>query len=120
MNEKWKELMANTPITITLYGANDEEKRTYSRAIIPWGTLKRAIRLTKSVNQNAISEGDMDAIAGLVVEAFGEQFTLDELDKGADIGEMLVVLENIVSRAGALVKANPTNLPPSNSKKKLR
>jgi len=108
--------MSGTPIKITLYGADDEGKE-FSRSIIPWGILKKAIGLTKSIDQKDVGEKDMDAIAGLIVEAFGDQFTIKELDNGADIGEMIAVLENIVARASALVKSNPTLRPSLNKKK---
>lgn len=112
--------LSSTPITITLYGANDEENKTYSRMIIPWGILKKAISLTKSLNEKDVSSLDVDAIAGLVVETFGGQFSLQELDKGADVGEMISVLQNIVARASALVQANPTVSPVSMKKKRSR
>jgi hypothetical protein len=112
--------MSGTPITITLYGANDEEKQTFSRTVIPWGILKKAIALSKSINEDAVGSQDIDAIAGLVVEAFGNQFTIQDLDVGADVGEMISVLKNIVARAGALVQANPTMAPGSRKKKRSR
>lgn len=110
--------MNGTPITITLYGPESEASKEYSRSIIPWGILKKAIALTKSVSKKDVSGEDMDAIANLVVEAFGNQFSVKDLDEGADIGEMLAVLQNIVARAGTLVKANPTMTHPSSRKKR--
>jgi len=49
----------------------------------------------------------VDQIAGLVVEVFSDQFTLEDLDNGADVGEMLAVIQNIVARANG-VSLNPT------------
>ena len=109
--------MAGTPLTITLYGPDSEPGKEYSRSIIPWGILKKAIALTKSIDQKDVTGADMDAIAGLVVEAFGDQFTLKDLDQGADIGEMLSILHSIVARASTLVRANPTPTPSSKKKK---
>jgi len=108
--------MPGTPIKITLYGA-DAEGKDYSRSIIPWGILKKAIALTKSIDQENVEEKDMDAIAALIVEAFGDQFSIQDLDNGADIGEMIAVLENIVARASTLVKSNPTMMPSSRKRK---
>ncbi len=110
--------MAGTPIIITLYGPDSEPGKEYSRSIVPWGVLKKAIALTKSIDQKNVTEADMDAIAGLVVEVFGGQFTLQELDQGADIGELLSILQSIVARAGTLVRANPTPVPVSKKKKR--
>lgn len=110
--------MSNTPIKITIYEANDEIKKEYSRTTIPWGVLKKAIALTKAIDKDDVGEADIDAIAGLIVEAFGNQFGIQDLDAGADINEMMAVLENIVARAGALVKANPTTTPSSKKRRK--
>jgi len=114
--EKWNH-MAGTALQITLYQANDEIKQTFTRTIIPWGVLKKAITLTRSLDEENITEKDMDSIAGLVVEAFGNQFTIKDLDESSDIGEMLSVLKNIVTRASMLVQANPT-IPPSRKKRR--
>lgn len=100
--------MAGSPITLTLYGANDEVVGEYSRTIIPWGILKRAIRLSKSMDKENPADEDMDAIAGLVVEVFGNQFTVEDLSNGADVSEMVTVLTAIMSKANAVMPANPT------------
>lgn len=106
-------MIPGTPVTITLYDANDEVIATYSRTMIPWGILKKAIALTKSLDAEKVSSEEIDAIAGLIVETFGSQFSIQDLDKGADVMEMVSVLQNIVTRASALVQANPTMAPGS-------
>ena len=106
-----------TPLSIVLYGADDDPIKEYTRSIIPWGILKKSIALTRAIGKKDVAEADVDAIAGLVVEAFGNQFTIQELDAGADIGEMLTVLQSIVARAGELVNANPT-VTPSRTKRR--
>ena len=116
-------MIPGTPITITLYGANDEEKQTFSRTVIPWGILKKAITVSKTIDTENAGSIDVDAIAGLVVEAFGNQFSIKDLDAGADVGEMISVLQNIVARASALVQANqvnPTMAPGSRKNKRSR
>ena len=100
--------MQGTPIKITLYDAQGEPKQEYSCALIPWGILKTAIALTKGFDQADVSEADMDSIAQLVVDVFGKQFSVQDLDEGADIGEMIAVLQSVVARASSLVKTNPT------------
>lgn len=102
--------MQQTPIKITLY-EGDEEKKTYTCLIIPWGVLKKAIALTKNLNAENIGTEEIDAVAELVVIAFGKQFTVADLDAGADVGEMLAVLQSIVARASGLATTNPTPLP---------
>src|SRR5574340_1815565 len=92
------------PLTIRLYDPNNEFKE-YSRAIVPWGVFKLAIRLSKNINEQDPTEEDLDAIAGLIIMAFGDQFTLDELDKGADATEMMTILNTIMAKANAWNKA---------------
>ena len=46
-------------------------------------------------------------VTGLVVEAFGNKFSIQDLKDGADIGEMMAVLNVIVNKA-AVGMPNPT------------
>jgi hypothetical protein len=100
--------MAGSPIQITLYDEDSEPKKTYSRSFVPWRLLKAAIRLAKDLDQADLGEEDVDALADLVVETFGGKFSVEELNDGADIGEMMTVLEAIISRAQGFVPGNPT------------
>ncbi len=96
------------PLEITLYSQNDEVKHKFTRSIIPWRVLKKAVRL-QGIQQEHLTEENVDDIAALVVEAFGDQFSLDELNNGAELGEMMTVLQSIVTRASASFQdANPT------------
>lgn len=102
------------PICITLYGADDEPIKTYERYTLPWGILKRALRFAKTAgNLDDVSEDLIDEMGGVVCQVFGEQFTLQELEAGADAGEILSVFQQIVSRARSLVpessSTDPTN-----------
>ncbi len=97
-----------SPMQITLYDPEtNEEKKTFIRTFVPWKLLKKAVKLSETVNFDALKEEDVDQIAMLVVDTFGGQFTLDELNEGADLGEMVSVLESIVSRAKG-ISLNPT------------
>jgi hypothetical protein len=113
LKRKDEMILPSTPITITLYEADDEIKKTYSRTVVPWGILKKAIALTKSLDTEKVRTEEIDAIAGLVVETFSNQFSIQDLDAGADVNEMISVLQSIVTRASALVQANPTVTPGS-------
>jgi|SRR5271157_1311203 len=101
-----------TPIQITLYGPDDEVIKECSKLVVPWKILKRAMRLIQLQNKNEtdLTEEDIDSIADLVVEAFGNQFTRQDLDDGADITDMMSVLQMIVNKAQGLIP-NPT--PPA-------
>lgn len=91
--------MAGTPISITLYGEENEILSTHTRMFVPWKLLKAAVRLSKELDANDMSEADVDALAGLVVEAFGNKFSVDDLNEHADVSDMVVVLQAIVSKA---------------------
>jgi hypothetical protein len=111
-----KEAMTALPIKITLYGPNQEADREIVARFVPWGILKKAVALTKELD--AANEVEVDAIADLVVQTFHGQLTAEELNAGADLGEMLAVLQSIVARASGMMQANPTNLPTAKKKSK--
>lgn len=100
----------NAPMVIHLYGEDNEVVKSFTRSFIPWKILKKAIKLSQDFDFNHLKAEDVDQIAGLVVEVFGDQFTIEDLDKGADVSEMLVVIQNIVARANE-IQLNPT--PPA-------
>ncbi|MDD5367458.1 MAG: hypothetical protein PHQ40_00370 [Anaerolineaceae bacterium] len=104
--------MSGTPITITLYDAEDAPIKTFTRSVVPWGILKRAIKMAKQLNTDALDPANLDEkildeLAGLVVTIFGDRFTIDDLDKGADVTDMIAVIEQIVNKAGGLVPNPP-------------
>lgn len=105
-----------TPLKITLYDPETNEVvKEFVRSFVPWRLLKKAIRLSKTlnnINEADLKEEDVDAIASLVVDAFGDQFTVEQLNDGADLTEMIVVMTGIVSRAQG-VSVNP---PPPGSR----
>ena len=43
--------MLQTPIKLTLYDAQGEVQNEYTCSMIPWGILKKAIALTKGIDQ---------------------------------------------------------------------
>jgi len=92
--------MPATPMVITLYDPETNEvKATYSRMLVPWKVLKMAVRLAKTMNAENMTEDDVDALAGMIVEVFGNQFSVQDLNEGADIGEMMTVLNTIIAKA---------------------
>jgi hypothetical protein len=85
------------------------------RSFVPWRLLKKAIRLSKTLSnlsEENLTEEDVDAIASLVVDAFGDHFTVDQLSEGADLAEMMAVMQAIVSRAQGIT----VNPPPPGSR----
>jgi 23S rRNA G2069 N7-methylase RlmK/C1962 C5-methylase RlmI len=101
--------MSGAPLEITLYDpVTNEEIKTYTRSFLPWKLLKTAIRLSKGFDAENLSEKDLDQLAGLVVDVFGNQFSVEDLNNGSDVGEMATVLQAIMTRASSLMPANPT------------
>ncbi len=104
--------MNQTPMQITLYGPDDDVKAKYTRPFVPWKLLKAAVRLAKKLGgtgPNNLTEDDVDELARLVVEVFGNKFTVDELNEGADVSEMIAVLNTIIAKASGGL--NPTPPP---------
>jgi hypothetical protein len=101
-------------LRITLYDPEtNEEKATFTRMFVPWKLLKAAVRLSQELKGNELSEADADALAGLVVEAFGNKFSIEDLNEGSDIGEMITVMNQIIGRASGAVAGNPPTPPGS-------
>lgn len=92
-----------TPVSITLYGEGDEIISTHTRMFIPWRMLKAAVAISESMNMQAPTADDMDKLAGLVVEVFGGQFSVADLNEHADISEMIAVIQQIISKARGMV-----------------
>lgn len=100
-----------TALTIRIYDAEDNYVE-HNRLFLPWGILKVAVRLAKQLNgksEDELGEEDIDAIAAVIVEVFGGKFSIDELNKGCDVNEVLAVFQNIVARAKS---TRPNGLPP--------
>ena len=97
------------PLSITLYNPETNEvTATYSRLFVPWKILKAAVRMAGSLDASHMTDTDMDALAALVVEAFGNKFSIQDLNDGADVGEMVTVLNTIIAKARGAMPANPT------------
>lgn len=92
----------HSPLQITLYDPKtDEVIATYTRTIVPWGLLKKAIKMEALLTggDGDVTEQDIDSIAGLVCEVFGNQFSIEQVDQGVDISEMETVITGILNRA---------------------
>jgi hypothetical protein len=100
-----------TPIQFTLYGDDDEAIKTYSRARVPVMFAERAIELSTSITGDNLGQDQLMALYQIVVDFYGGQFTVEDLRKGADLGELISVLEAISTRAVELMPSRP-NLPP--------
>ena len=102
-------------LVITLYDSETNEVvKEYTRTFVPWKLLKRAVKLSKSIgvfDSDNMSEDVIDELAALVVDTFGNQFSVDELSNGADIGEMMTVLTGIMASAQGISPNPPPRSP---------
>lgn len=96
--------MAGSPMRITLYTEESEVKKTYTRSYVTWRLLKNAVKIAKEL----MTDEGTNALAGLVVDAFGCQFSIEELISGADNDEMMAVLNAIIYRAQGAAKLYAT------------
>ncbi len=96
-----------SPIVLNLYDPTTQEvEKTYTINFIPWKMLKGAIRLQKSLAVKKIDEyeeSDIDEIANFVAGVCGDGLTVDKLDNGSDVTEMMTVIQSIVSRARGIM-----------------
>lgn len=95
-----------TPMVIRLYD-NEDNFKEYTRSFVPWKLMKLAVTIAKNLNVENMGEKDVDALAAMVVEVFGNQFSIEDLNEGADMSEMIAVLNTIVSKAKGS-NSNPT------------
>ena len=97
-----------TPLQITLYDPEtDEVIKTYSRSFVPTKILNYAVTVLQNLDSENMTDEMLDQIYGLVVEAFGNRFSIEQLKNGADLSETMAVVNTIVSKASISVP-NPT------------
>jgi len=96
-----------SPIVLHVYSQETQEvEKTYSVNFIPWKILKKAIRLNKSLagkKTEEYEESDLDEISSLVIAVCGNGLTVEQLDEGCDVTEMMSVIQAIVTRARGIM-----------------
>jgi len=93
----------SSPLKITLYDRiTNEEHKTYLSNYMPWRLFKKAVRLSKSLmnlDLNNLTEIVLDSLNSLLVDAFGNQFAVQDLMDGANLIERITVLHAIIAKA---------------------
>lgn len=89
-------------ISLNLYDENDEVTNTLEKSVIKWGIMKKAIRLGKNINVENFEENDFDKISAFVCEVFDNKVTVDELETGADMGDVFSVFKSVINKAGSM------------------
>ena len=99
------------PVELTLYGENDEPENTYSKSVIRWGVLKKALKLAEQLRsgqeseKGGLTDESLDALNAFVCQLFNDQFTPKQLEEGADIAEVMACFRTVVNRASAMGNA---------------
>lgn len=105
--------MSGAPISLIFYDKETNEPvKTYTRTFIPWKLMKRVAKLMKVFGKGFavedMNEEAVDEITGLIVDIFGGQFTVQELEDCSDFDEMVVVLNQVMHKITGSINENPT------------
>jgi hypothetical protein len=113
-----------SPILLNFYSPEDEILKTYSRNGIPAGVMKKAMKyqreiIGKSKDDLQTDENLLDSLAALIVELYGDRFTMDELYKHSYFEEWFPLITQMFTRSGAIQKQySPTFPLPTKNKKR--
>ena len=90
--------MPISPMVLHFYNNENEAEKTYTRTFVPWKILKEAVKL-QGIKEDAITAEQVDEINSLIVSIFGGQFTKEDLEEKADLGECLAVIQTVLTAA---------------------
>lgn len=111
------------PIKLTLYDPKSHEKiAEYEQNLITFDMLFRAAALSEVLNvpkkkrkwwmwwepDLTPEQEQINALLRLVVDFFGGQFTIEQLRNGADVAEVMAVMQAIIGRSRGIAAENPT------------
>jgi hypothetical protein len=94
------------PVVLTFTDAQGNKTKTYSTCSIKTGIMDRIFDIAEKAEEYesgklgvAESRGFFRDLKAIMVDAFGRQFTYDELDEGLDFDEMIRVFTEMCSAA---------------------
>jgi hypothetical protein len=73
------------------------EKKKFSVPYFSTWTFRECLRITEEIDIRDVGIEELDALAAFVVEAFENQFTIDEYFKGTSKDEGLAIVGKILS-----------------------
>jgi len=120
-------LNANAPLSLTLYGIDNEIKRQVTRSIVPWGVLERAIDLHESLSELQLDDQGQPVVTDVqlfksqiadltdfVVFIFDDAITPEEIKRGASIKDMFALYQQIFAMVGQIKNPTPALTPAQN------
>src|SRR5258706_13694738 len=113
------------PILLNFYDADDEVTATYSRNGATASVMERVMDIAEAMEDKDEEELKADkmminALGAIIVEFYGDKFTLDELKKKTYFNEWLPFIRQIMARAkGVQEQYSPTFLQSSQKKARL-
>ncbi len=105
------------PLSIKIYGIDNEIKREVTRSIIPWGILERALDLQAEFenlefddqgNPIGVNKEQVQMLTDFVVFMFDDAVNADELKRGASLADMFALYQQIFRMVGQVMPKNPT------------
>lgn len=100
-------------LKITFTDAQGKVTKTYTAVGMKMGLVDKLMDIAEKQRLNEIGAPTfaeqrevLDEMRALLVEAFGGQFTYDELNKAADIGEVMKCFNSLAEFVGEAVRKN--------------
>lgn len=102
--------MQGTPITLPIYGPDDELVKILSKQRIRDEFIERAIDVAETLQNSTDPKQSIGLINQLLADFFGVE--VDEIKKGADFAEKMTAVQAIIARTSQLMEnaglINPT------------
>jgi hypothetical protein len=117
------------PLKLTLYGVNDEIKGEFTRSIVPWGILERALDIQEQFENiedgpdgtPRLNREQIDMLTDFIIYLFDDAVKAEELKRCASLGEMFALYKQVFIMVGQTMPKNPTPaLTPAQNLQKVR
>jgi hypothetical protein len=93
------------PLQLNFYNEDGTAEKTFTRSFVPWRIMKRAAKLMR-LDVDNMDEETVQEMSALVVDVFGDKFSIDDVNDRTKPDEMMAVLN------GIMAMVNGTQDPP--------
>lgn len=83
-------------MTLTL-NIDNKERLFVIGSFVPARVFRQAVQAQRILNKEDVSEEDLDLVVSIVVNAFGNQFTIDDLYDGLDARSFLPTVTDTIT-----------------------